>query len=302
MRDLAVNEAEVNKSSKVDAVKYRRPLNPQQLKTLHLLYWYRFCTAKQLARSLDKSSHKAIQNKLQILEAQGFIGKRYDTSYKLVGRPAEYFITPKGVRVLEKAKPNTTNQWATKSLYKNKTVSGDFLRHCVTVTEVSQRLRAIYGDSNKLRRFSKSYMAEFSHYPQWTPDLHLEIPGKGETPAKHYFVDIWDGTKPFFVSVRKARNYVNFKDSGGKDGTEWQEDEQFPAILAICQNEQTQKKLNRQMRRILDEQWDEELVFATTTRQQLMEATKPAQKVWLQIHSDEEPTKRSLNQLFAPKS
>lgn len=290
-----MNEAKVNKGSQV---KYRRPLNGQQLKTLHLLYWYRFCTSKQLARSLDKSSHKAIQNKLKILETQGLIGKRYDKSYKLAGRSAEYYITPKGARELEKLKPGTTNQWATKSLYKNKTVSDDFLRHCVTVTEISQRLRDIYGGGDKLRRFSKSSMAQYSHYPTWTPDLHLEIPGSDQIPAKHYFLDVWDDTKPFFVSVRKTRNYVNFKDSGGKDGNEWQEDEQYPAILAICEDERAQKKLNRQMKRILDEAWDDELIFATTTADKLQEAIKPADKIWSRILTEDSPETVSLRGLL----
>lgn len=290
-----MSEAKVSEDSQV---KYRRPLNNQQLKTLHLLYWYRFCTSKQLARSLDKSSHKAIQNKLQILEAQGFISKHYDTSYKLAGSPAEYYITPKGARELEKLQSGTTNQWATKSLYKNKTVSQDFLAHCITVTETSQRLRDIYGNSSKLRRLSKSYMAQYSYYPQWTPDLHLEIPAKGEVPARHYFLDVWDGTKPFFVSVRKTRNYVNFKDSGDKDGNEWQEDEQYPAILAICEDERAQKKLNRQMRRILGEQWDEELIFATTTTDKLQEAIKPADKIWSKILAADSPEAVSLRSLL----
>ena len=223
-----------------------------QVRTLHLLYWYRFCTSKQLARSFDKASSKVIQNKLQILEAQGLIGKRYDKSYKLAGRSAEYFITPKGARVLEKAIPDSTNAWATKSLYKNKTVSDDFLKHCITVTETAQRLRAIYGDSKKLHILPKSYMAQCDYYPSWAPDLHIEVLGKGEAPTNHYFVDIWDGTKPFFVSVRKTRNYTNFKDSG-----DWQEDEPYPAIVAICEDERTQKKLNRQMKRILAEAWDD---------------------------------------------
>lgn len=263
-------------------VKYRRPLNKQQIRTLHLLYWYRFCTSKQLARSFGKTSPKAIQNKLHILEAQGLIGKRYDKSYKLAGRSAEYFIIPKGARALEKANPGSTNAWATKSLYKNKTVSDDFLKHCIKVTETAQRLRATYGDSKKFHILPKSYMAQLSYYPSWTPDLHIEIPAKGETPTKHYFLDIWDGTKPFFVSVRKTRNYVNFKDSG-----EWQEDEPYPAILAICEDERTQKKLNRQMKRILDEAWDDELVFATTTRQQLEVANKPGEKIWYLIGEEE---------------
>ena len=277
----------------MNKVKYRRRLNKQQITTLHLLYWYRFCTSRQLARSFDKTNPKAIQNKLQILEAQGLIGKRYDKSYKLAGRSAEYFITPKGARALEKAKPESTNTWTTKGLYKNKTVSDGFLKHCISVTETAQRLRAIYGDSKKLHILPKSYMAQLNYYPSWTPDLHIEIPGKGETPTKHYFVDVWDGTKPFFVSVRKTRNYVNFKDSG-----DWQEDEPYLAILAICEDERTQKKLNRQMKHILDEAWDDELVFATTTRQHIEGATKAAEKVWYVVETDEV---RSLRSIHSPE-
>lgn len=285
----AVDIVEASKNK--PAVKYRRPLNKQQIRTLHLLYWYRFCTSKQLAHSLKKPSPKAIQNKLQILEDQGFIGKRYDRSYKLAGRPAEYFITPKGARALEATQPNTTNHWATKVLYKNKTVSDDFLRHTVAVTDASQRLRAVYG--NKVEILTKSYTTQFDSYPTWTPDLHIKIPAHGEIPAKHYFVDIWDGTKPFFVAVRKTRNYVSFKESG-----DWKEDEQFPAILAICESTQLQKKLNRQMKRILNDAWDDEFIFATTTKQQLYEATKPTDKIWSKVDADDGPELVSLKGLI----
>ena len=273
-------------------VKYRRPLNKQQLRVLFILYWYRFCTSKQIAVSLKRSDPKSIQSKLKVLEDQELISKRYDKTYKLAGRPAEYYITLKGERALEKAQPDTTNPWATKSLYKNKTVSDEFLRHTITVAEKAQRLRALYGDKPWI--LPKSYMAKYSVYPTWTPDLHIKTPERGETPAKQYFLDIWDGTKPFFVSVRKTRNYVNFKESG-----DWQEDEPYPAILAICEDAHTQKKLNRQMKRILDESWDDELVFATTTRQQLDEATKPTDKIWLKVDLDNEAELVSLKGLIA---
>lgn len=87
---------------------------------------------------------------------------------------------------------------------------------------------------------------------------------------------------------------MNFKES-----EEWQEDELFPAILAICEDKRTQKKLNRQMRHILDEQWDEGLVFAATTVDKLQQATKPTNKLWLRVHADEQPTRHSLATLFA---
>jgi DNA-binding MarR family transcriptional regulator len=133
--------------SRADKVKYRRPLNKQQLRALYVLYWFRLCTSKQLATIIKKDSHKTIQNKLQILEAQEFLGKRYDTSHKLAGRSAEYYITPKGARELEKLKSKATNEWATKSLFKNKTVSDDFLQHCIAVTDVALKLNALYGNN-----------------------------------------------------------------------------------------------------------------------------------------------------------
>ena len=258
-------------SEVIGRVKYRRPLNKQQVRTLFILYWYRFCTSKQIAVSLKRSDPKSIQNKLKILEDQGLISKRYDKNYKLAGRPAEYYITPKGARALEVAQPDTTNQWATKSLYKNKTVSDEFLKHTITVVDVAQRLRALY--DNKPWILPKSYMAKYSVYPTWAPDLHIKIPMRGETPTKHYFLDIWDGSKPFFVSVRKTRNYVNFKESGD---WEEEEDEAFPVVLAICNDPNAQKKLNRQMKHILYNDWDGGLIFATTTIQQLEAATQPA--------------------------
>lgn len=272
-------------------VKYRRPLNKQQLRVLFVLYWYRFCTSKQIAISLKRSDPKGIQNKLKILEDQELISKHYDKSYKLAGRPAEYYITPKDARALEAAQPDTTNQWATKSLYKNKTVSDEFLKHTITVTDVAQRLRAPYGDKPWI--LPKSYMANYSFYPTWTPDLHVKLPKRGETPTKHYFIDVWDGTKPFFVSVRKTRNYVNFKESG-----DWEEDEPYPAILAVCDDAYTQKKLSRQMKRILDNSRDDELVFATTTRKQFGEATKATDKIWLKVELDDEAEPMSFNGLI----
>lgn len=271
-------------------VKYRRPLNKEQIRTLHALYWFRFCTSKQLSTFLHKTNPKAIQNKLQILEAQSLIGKRYDKSYKLAGRPAEYYITPAGARALDKAKPGVTNQWTNKSLYKNKTVSDAFLKHCINITDVNLQLSTVYGD--KLQRFTKSYMAQYSTFPEWAPDTYLRLDAKSSAGVNHYFVDIWDDTKPFFVTVRKTRNYVNFKESG-----DWDEDT-FPTILAICEDSYTQKKLTRQMKRILNDTWDDDLIFATTTKQQLYDATKATDKIWLKIDMDGDPEKATLRSLF----
>ena len=94
------------------------------------------------------------------------------------------------------------------------------------------------------------------------------------------------------MTVRKTQNYVKFKDEG-----DWYDDTLFPAVLAVCEDRRAQTKLNRQMKRILDEVWDDELVFATTTRQLLNDATKPTERIWSKVDADEEPVSVSLRSL-----
>lgn len=258
------------------ATKYRRPLNPEQLAVLQWLYQYRFSTSKQLVTYLHKPNPKAIQNKLQILEQQGFISKHYDKSYKLAGRAAEYFLTPKGARQLP---PDSVNEWAVKSLYKNKTVSPDFIAHCLKVADVALVLQALYGD--KLGIFTRSHMAAYDYFPSWSPDLFLNL--KAGSTRHRYFLDVLDDTKPFFVGVRKVRNYINYAADG-----DWPHDEagDLPTVLAICKDEQTQKKLNKQILYALD--GTDDITFATTIQRQLG-ATTATSKPWLKITEDGEP-------------
>ena len=154
---------------------------------------------------------------------------------------------------------------------------------CIAIRETGIQLFDLYGEqeAKKLLRITKTYMVQFSEYPSWAPDLYLQYhPTKNTT--QHYFLDIWDGTKPFFVTVRKTQNYVKFKEEG-----EWIEDTPFPAMLAICEDQKAQKKLNRQMKRLLSDAWDDELIFATTTKQLLDEATRSTDKIWSRIDADD---------------
>lgn len=255
--------------------KYRRPLNSEQLAVLTWLYIARFSTSKHIAKYLHKPNPKGIQNKLQILEERGYIGKHYDKTYKLAGRAAEYFLTPKGARQLP---ADSVNEWAIKSLYKNKTVSPEFIAHCLNVADTILALQALYGD--KLGIFSKSHMAAYDYFPSWTPDLFLNL--KAGNTRRRYFLDVWDNTQPFFVSVRKARNYINYANTG-----DWPDDAgDLPTVLALCQDEPTQTKLNKQITYVLD--GAEDITFATTIQEQLQKAT-PTSKLWQKIDEEQEP-------------
>jgi len=273
----------------------RRKLNQQQLAVLSWLLKYRFSTAKQIAAQLGRLDPKGIQTKLQILEAQNLIAKRYDKSYRLAGRGAEYYLTPKGARTLAEALPDTKiHENVMKSLYKNKTVSDAFLQHCTGIVDVVLKLQVLYGE--KLRIFSSSDMRHYSYIPEWTPDLFLSYKTTPNTEPHRAFLDVWDDNKPFFVSVKKMRNYLTFAEEG-----DWNYDNgDFPAVLAICSSKHDQKKLNRQMKKALSEASDaDDIPCATTTLEQFNEAKRASDKIWTQVTWGDEARATTLRSLYS---
>ncbi|HSW77540.1 MAG TPA: replication-relaxation family protein [Candidatus Chromulinivoraceae bacterium] len=80
--------------------KYRKKLNEEQVAVLQLLWRFRFASSEQIAKYQQKPNGKAVQKRLKIPEDQSLIAKRYDKSYKLQGKPAAYYLTPHGARML----------------------------------------------------------------------------------------------------------------------------------------------------------------------------------------------------------
>ena len=223
-----------------------------------------------------------MQKKLKILEDQGFISKRYDKGYKLAGRPAEYFLTPKGARAaMAKDDPKANNSQkitpqGIKNLYKNPGVSDDFIKHCLNILKIFLKLKTVY--DNKLATFTRMQMIPFGYLPTWRPDLLLSLKtgAKGKGTPKRFFLDIWDGTRPFFVSVKKAWSYIKYSEEG-----DWPTDTQaFPMLLILCDTDKNATKLRRQIRKALEESY-EDMVFATTTVDDFLVSDSGSDKLWL---------------------
>lgn len=271
----------------------RRKLNQQQLGVLSWLLKYRFSTAMQLATHLGRPDAKGIQTKLQILEAQSYVAKRYAKSYRLAGRGAEYYLMPKGARALAEALPDTEiHENIMKSLYKNKTVSDAFLQHCTGIVDVALKLQALHGE--KLHIYTAPELRTYSYFPDWTPDLFLSYKASNGTIYRA-FLDIWDGSKPFFVSVKKIRNHLTYAEECG-----WPYDQSdYPALLAICATRYDQKKLNRQMRKALNDSSDaDETPCGTTTLEQFEQTTKATEKTWLSVTWGDYPEPATLMQII----
>jgi Transposase IS66 family len=135
----------------------------------------------------------------------------------------------------------------------------------------------------KIQQLMNYRLGAYDYFPTWQSDLFLSLQVGSGKNRQRSFLDIWDGTKPFFISVRKARNYPKY----AEEGDYWSTDQaEFPAILAVCKDTKTQKKLNRQIKHALNDSDADETIFATTTRQQLTTQSKPVERIWLRVEWD----------------
>lgn len=257
--------------------KYRKRLNNEQLEILDILSVFRFASSEQLARFQEKPNAKAIQKRLTILEDQELIAKRYDKSYKLRGKPAAYYLTPKGARTLTKLTTHPANEPInTKSLYRNKDVSENFIEHSRNILSAYLALRAVYG--NKLDFFTRSDLSyeHYDYYPQPLPDAHIRIATtKGD---RNFFLDIYEDHQPFFVMVRRIKRYLDYAQSG-----DWNEGA-LPTVLMVVQRKSVHKRLRKRITYELRESY-EELTFATARLDYILDREYKGE-AWLPIDED----------------
>ena len=246
--------------------KYRRPLNSNQVETLELLYKFRFGSVDLIREYFKKSSRGLIFSRLKVLEEQGFIAKRFDSFYRIQGKPAAYYLLPSGARKLQETRSSEDDVVNIKSIYKDKTVSETFIQHSLSIFTVYNQLKAQYGD--ELAFFTKTNLTSYEHFPKPLPDAFVSLETKSST--RYFFIEIVEDSQPFFTAVRCIKKYLDHKESG-----EWAITEtEYPAILFICESISLQKRLQKQTTKMLNASWVDSLVFATATKSELASLTE----------------------------
>lgn len=213
-----------------------RKLNKGQVAVLELLYRYRFTTSELLAKAENQKYLQVTRSRLLTLEKQGYIGRRYDSSYKLLGKFAAFYLLPKGLQYLKSigiAKPQ-----AIKMMYNDRKASDTFVDFCLAVCRTAQALRSLYGEEAKL--FTRIELLDYDYFPQPLPNLYMSIQRK---PVRQYFVDLYDDVTPAFVLVKKIRNYSEHYESG-----EWESTgSDYPEFIVVCTSDKAEQQLRRKL-------------------------------------------------------
>jgi hypothetical protein len=252
--------------------KHRRKLNAEQLGVLVLLHKFRFGSNDLIAQYFGKKDRSFVFKRLKILQEQGLIGKRFDSSYRIKGKPAAYYLLPDGARVLQAHKPDKPIN--IKAIYKDKTVSEEFVEYCFRVFGIYCRLKTRYGDN--LKFFTKNQLTAYDYFEDFVPSVYMRLEVKDA--EKDYFLEYLQESKPFFTVIRRLKEYVEYADSG-----EWEAgtDSEFPTVLFVCDTKKLNARLMKKAAIALDEA-DDDLKFYATTPDRLDE--------WQNIaDQDEEP-------------
>jgi len=246
--------------------KHRRKLNAEQLEVLELLYKFRFGSNDLFAQYFGKKDRSFVFKRLSILLEQGVIGKRFDSSFRLLGKPAAYYLTPAGARALQERRDPDKPDINIKAIYKDKTVKDDFVRQCLDILAVYNRLRAQFSDRLKFFTRTNLNFEEFDYFPQPLPDAYFRMRLGGD--EKQYFLDFYYDNQPAVASVKKIKKYVDYAEGGAWDDT----GTPLPVILVICESSGLQKLLKKRIAAAINGSWSDELVIATATKTELFGA------------------------------
>lgn len=255
-------------------------LNASQIELLEVLYKFRFSNRQLVAQSLGIKAGSSLHERLTVLLKHGYIGMRLEKRLKLVGMPAAYYLTPKGMKALQ-AVPDHSSiaNSVIKASYKDKTIGQSFVTHTMNVHKYVNILAHQY---TGLRVFSKREMSRYSYFPSQLPDAFLSLPiGEAQQP-KRFFLDLIPDSLPSYQLVARIARYVQFFDEGGWDisGTD------VPTLLFITEQAATERRIRRTAQMVLQRNDTEDLGVLTTTMSALIGNREVA--VWSDLEDPDE--------------
>jgi len=236
--------------------KHRKKLNTEQLEVLELLYKFRFGSNDLIAQYFGKKDRSFVFKRLSILVDQGLMGKRFDSSYRIKGKPAAYYLLPAGARALQESRPDRPIN--IKAIYKDRTVTEDFISYCLDVFGLYCQLKAQYGGD--LKFITKVQLARYDYFEDFVPSVYLRLNVNGS--EKDFFLEYLQNSKPFFTTMRRLKQYVDYSDSG-----EWEAgtNSDLPKVLLVCDQSTLQNRLLKKAPSILEDTDDELKVYITAS-------------------------------------
>lgn len=179
----------------------RRSVRRKEVDCLELLYRFRFITASLLVEYGFTTDSSNARRQLQRLVKLGLLGQRYDKSFKIERKPAYYYLTPAGVKVLRYAKREISNE-ATRLIHRDPTASEKFIQRCLNVLRVAILVKKLYGEEASY--ISRAELYAYDNVLVPLPDAFVRLP----VTSQHYYLELVDESTPPFAVAKRIRQYI----------------------------------------------------------------------------------------------
>ena len=216
-----------------------RKLNQKQTDLLKLAYRFRYLTTNNLALHRNTSQNSAY-NSLQILYKAGLLGKRHKKSYRLMNKPASYYLTPEAVKYLKQADLDI-NKELLESRYRESTKSSEFIDLQIAIHRAYIDLSNNLNDKDVLQ--TGSDIANLEGVIRPLPSLYLD-PADGN----HYFIELTDQQHLFIVRKRIRKYIENYENN------EWEWDK-YPDVYIVRKSVGDRRRLIEYVEKQMDDNY-----------------------------------------------
>ncbi|HJP80999.1 MAG TPA: hypothetical protein VJ841_01225 [Candidatus Saccharimonadales bacterium] len=256
----------------------RSALKQGQIDILEVLYKYRFGSRQLIADSLDIKAGSSLYEKLNVLIKHGLVAMRQEKQLKLLGVPAAYFLTSKGLKTLQSLDGHDYITEATiKAGYRDKILKQATVSHNLDV----YRYTNVLGHQHPgLKVYLRRDMSRFSYFPDSPPDAFLSL--KLDDIPKRFFLDFIPDNMLRSVLYRCIASYAEFFEEGGWDVT----NSELPKLLFVAEKDATANRVRRTARAALS-RVDSDLEVYVTTIKELLDMDSTG-KIWTDISEPDE--------------
>lgn len=274
-KPITTNTTPTTQSQSISKPKIRKQLNELQSELLLILYKFRFGTVDLIAQYQDQSV-RYTNIRLKILLEQEYIGRNYDSSYNIKGRPASYYLLPKAINLL-KANPELDSK-GLHLLYYNRNAKPVFVNHWLRLFRFYMKLDELYG--RNLEFFTSNELAEQKHFPRPLPDGYLKFSGKYSDIPDCMFELIESSTPLSRLRPRVTRYMTHL------ELEKWKGD--YPRILLVCDNAGLKQEIQRYIATTLDRKGIIGLDYYMTTLRALLASNSRNKAIWSDVLEPEE--------------
>ena len=218
----------------MDTIKRHNKLSQKQINILITTYRFRLITIPLLAE-YNEVSNQSIAGSLKVLEEMGLIEKRYISSYRIQGKAARYFLSPKAIKLFQDNED--INQHSLNLFYKTKLLSEEAVDSHIQTLQTYVDYRAKLAGNYTLKTKYELYKHEDQPYPP--SDIYAQ---SNKNQQSDIFIEIHNNKQNFIIQKRLIYLAEFIEDN--------YDDKQPKAILITNKNN---KKLGRIIENLNDE-------------------------------------------------